>query len=191
MIPITQVRIEISVNGFDPRYQSCLSLRGEDDFLNETMNIGERSQSYVGFYPVDEGVKELLFMINYFESRADSIKVVMTLDYFDKLVLISYHEDGVVDDVIEIKVDDADSTFHKDYSHDIFWSHIEHIPSPKGVKHELIFGEYCLEVYDPCCLEQINVYRRHDYSSLEFTWVWRKGDIPHGEYGLKMHLHTE
>ena len=191
MIPITQICVEIIVNGVNPQFQSCFTLTGADDFLNETTNIGMKSQSYVGFYPVGEDVNDLLCMINYFEGRADLIKTSMTVDYFDRVSIISYHEDGGVDEVTEVMVDNAKPLQHKGTAHDIFWRHIEHIPSPKGVKHEVYFGEYYLEVYDPSCLEEINIYRKYDYSSLEFTWVWKKGEIPPGEYGLKMRLHSK
>ena len=191
MIPITEVRIEISVNGFNPHFQSCFSLRGENEFLHKTMNIGDKSQAYVGFYPVKPGVKELSCMINYLEDKAETIKTSMIVDYFDRLTVTSYLDDGEIDESTEIMVDDTKPLYHGGFSHDIHWRHIQHISSPKGVKHVLGFGEHYLEVYDPYCLEEVNIYRRYDYSGLEFTWVWKKGDIPHGEYELRMRLYEK
>ena len=191
MIPVTRIGVEISVNGFNPLYQSYFSVRDVYGVLNETRNIGVKSQSYVGVYPVKEDVIELSCMLNYLEDKAGLIKASMTVDYYDRLTIVSYRENGAVDKVTELVVDTAKPLDRGDCLHDLDLRHIEHVPSPKGVKHELCFGEYCLEVYDPCCLEEVNIYRRYDYSSMEFTWVWRKGVIPRGEYELKMRLHTK
>lgn len=189
MIPVTNMGVEIFVNGGDPYFQSYFPLRGEDGFLNETRNIGYKSQSYVGMVTVDENVYDLSCMINYFEDHAGAIGASMTVDYFECLSFTSYTEDEEEYDVIVTS--DVKPLPCKDVSRDIYWNLIKQVSSPKSVKHEMCFGEYCLEVYDPFCLEEINIYRKYDYSSLEFVWIWKKHIIPHDEYELRMRLYAE
>jgi len=193
MIPIVKMGIEISVDDITHRLQAPFTLTEDNSFkpikedFGQTVDVGEDSEAYIRVLTPEPDVRDIVYMLNYCESSARMIKAWMMVDYYPELTIVSYDYDGVVEEEAILDVEEAESINNVDgIVCGLYWNRIGHILFPEGVKHVLMFGETCLEVYNPFCLEQINIYKRRDKTRLEFSWVWRRDNIPHGEYELRM-----
>jgi len=196
MIPIVKMGVEISVDDVTQRLQAPFTLTEDNKFhpikeeFGQTVDVGENSEAYIGISTPEPGTRNIVYMLNYHEPSAKMIKAWMMIDYYPELTVIDYDYEGIIEESAVLDVEEAEPvTDVEGIICGLFWSRIGHILFPEGTKHVLRFGETCLEVYNPFCLEQINIYKRRDKTRLEFAWVWRRDNILHGEYELRMSVY--